>query len=71
MTIRCGQQEVTKLLLRAGARSDTRSGDGDTAMHYAARAGLVPIAELLLSNPQLALNASNLAGPERRTIAMP
>lgn len=65
-----GQVEITTLLLEAGARSDTRSADGDTAMHYAARAGLVPIAELLLRNEKLALNANNLAGETPLHLAM-
>lgn len=64
------QPEVAKLLLRAGARPDARSGDGDTAMHCAARAGLDEIAQILLGAPNLALDAANLAGETPLHLAM-
>ena len=66
------QTEVAKLLLEAGARSDSRSSSGDTAMHCAARSGLEGIAAMLieLSPGDLALNASNIAGETPLHLAM-
>ena len=65
-----GLAEVSRILLKAGARSDARSAAGDTAMHCAARSGLESIAMHLLENPDLALNASNLSGETPLHLAM-
>ena len=62
--------EVAMLLMKAGARSDARSGAGDTALHCAARTGLETIAMALLEKPDLALNASNLSGETPLHLAM-
>ena len=65
----CKKADVARLLLQAGARTDARSGAGDTAMHCAARAGLEELTSHLLelekksgSQTDLAINASNLSG---------
>ena len=58
------------MLLDAGARSDSRSSSGDTALHCAARQGLEPIAQILMDSPALAVNASNIDGETPLHLAM-
>lgn len=80
-----GHTEVTELLLQAGARIDDADGEGNTALHQAARARQWATAQLLVARGANATlrnrqdqTAADLAGgdadrlqPEDRTIQRP
>ncbi|CAH1401021.1 unnamed protein product [Nezara viridula] len=54
--------EVVKLLLDSGANKSSADINGTTPLHIACRKGLLPIAELLLSDPPAAVNQSDHSG---------